>query len=276
MEAKKSIAIVGCSVPSQDDTFRMDWNEVWAINNALVSTDGPAPDLIIAMDDLERDEEVNSRYVEGIVNSGCPVITTRHFDKWPTTVAYPLKEVLSILPTISSTRKTLLLNTVNYALAYAIYLGAGRIGLFGCDFSMKDDDWLLDYALKAWTRKYPNPPDWFKYYHESTLERRAALEPGENATAFLIGFARGKGIEIVIPPTSTLLDHGRGARSPARLPEPPQDDPPRRQRQGHPGGVRSVQGGAPQLPPRHQQRVVPAPSRILGICKVRLRSGPLA
>ena len=64
-------------------------------------------------------------------------------------------------------------NTAAYAMAYAIYDGASKVSIFGCDYT------------------YPNAHD---------------AERGRGCLEFWIGYARARGIEVLVPQTSSLLD----------------------------------------------------------------------
>lgn len=210
----KSFAIVGMGW--SNIMFNQDFesgNEkpasvVLAINSAAVWFRNV--DMAIAMDDLRRDKHTHPGYVEALTTLPIPLLTTDHYEEYPNSVAYPLAAVVK---TVFKGSKWLaqknLQNTVNYAVAFAILEGASLIKMYGCDFTRQDDPRLLTSAFP--NRKWlPDPdPDWFKYHDKEVVRHRAAGEPGEAATNFLLGLAFERGIDIWICDHSSLMDNDR-------------------------------------------------------------------
>ena len=89
-----SVAIRACTPWTQPISTKY-YDQVWAINNAGKAYDFD-PDLIIAMDDLQRDWDSGNHdeYVKAIVEAGCKVYSARKHKQWPNVEPYPLKEVL--------------------------------------------------------------------------------------------------------------------------------------------------------------------------------------
>lgn len=155
-------------------------DEVWAINALGEVFDC---DLVFHMDDV-RIQEIRSaarassniaRMLDWIRRSKVPVVTSRPHPDYPATCAYPLEDVLNTLG------HDYFNSTAAYAVAYAIYVGATRISIFGMDFT------------------YPNSHD---------------AEKGRGCVEFWLGQAHARGIKINLPKTTTLLDsnHPREAR----------------------------------------------------------------
>ncbi len=147
-------------------------DETWAIN-AL--GDVIACDLIFHMDDI-RIQEIRmeakpdsniAAMVEWIRHTKTPVMTSRTYDEYPALVAFPLADVLNHLG------HDYFNNTAAYAVAYAIFVGATEISLFGFDFT------------------YANT------HH---------AEKGRACVEFWLGNAHARGIKLHMPVETTLMD----------------------------------------------------------------------
>ena len=147
-------------------------DEVWTMN-ALGSV--LQCDKIFHMDDV-RIQEIRARakpesntaaMLEWMINSNIPVITSRPHPDYPTLRPFPLRQVLNEFNTGYFN------STAAYAVAYAMWAGAEKISLFGCDFT------------------YPDAHD---------------AEKGRACVEFWLGMAAERGIKIVVPRNSTLLD----------------------------------------------------------------------
>ena len=147
-------------------------DEVWGIN-AL--GDVLACDVVFHMDDIRiqesraqaRPESNIARMVDWLKGYDGSVVTSRAHRDYPCLVEFPLEAVLNDLG------HDYFNNTAAYAVAYAIHIGVKKISLFGCDYT------------------YPNAHD---------------AEKGRGCVEFWLGFARARGINIVIPKTSSLMD----------------------------------------------------------------------
>jgi len=96
-----------------------------------------------------------------------PVYTSRRHEDYPATQDYPLEDVINTVGTEYFNC------TPAYAIAYAIYLGATRISLFGLDFT------------------------WPNSHH---------AEQGRACCEYWIGRAMQRGIQVFVVNTSSLLD----------------------------------------------------------------------
>lgn len=176
----KHIAILGLG-PSLDQyvdiTKRLGGrsrfcDEVWAINALGNVLDC---DLVFHMDDI-RVQEVRAKaaptsniaaMVKWLKTSRVPVMTSRKHPDYPATIDFPLEDVLNHLG------HDYFNSTAAYAVAFAIHIGAGRISLFGVDFT------------------YPNSHD---------------AEKGRGCVEYWLGQARARGIDLRLPKTTSLMD----------------------------------------------------------------------
>lgn len=206
---KRSVAIVALASFSQPTKVDLGlYDEIWTVNNAHdhynVKTD-----LIIAMDDLERDENVHPEYVNAIVNAGVPVLSTGAKEKWPNVEAYPLQQVCDFLRQYHAEPWLILDNTVNYAFALAL-TNAEFIGIYGADWCPRYRPNDLADSLKYFAEDgYHGVPDWFKYYHPLLMVPRRPTEPGIESFHFLFGIATAIGKQIVMSETTTTLNKDR-------------------------------------------------------------------
>jgi len=147
-------------------------DQVWAIN-AL--GDVVQCDLVFHMDDV-RVQELRAQaapqsniaaMVDWLKTSPVPVITSRAHPAYPALREFPLEDVINALGYAYFN------GTAAYAVAYAIFQGATKISLFGCDFS------------------YANS-------HQA--------EKGRGCLEFWLGFAAARGIELGFADRTSLLD----------------------------------------------------------------------
>lgn len=180
IEAPKHVAIVGLgpSVAQYVDlTKRLGGrsqlcDQTWVINALGNVLDC---DLIFHMDDVRIQEARGAAMpdsniaamVKWLKTCEKPVLTSRPHPDYPTSVAFPLADVLSMHEFAYFN------STAAYAVAYAIYLGVEKISLYGVDFT------------------YPNSHD---------------AEKGRACVEFWLGIAAAKGIKLSMPKTSSLMD----------------------------------------------------------------------
>jgi hypothetical protein len=89
-------------------------------------------DMIFAMDDMRKNGSHWPRSVERDV----PLMTSAVYPEFERAIRYPIEDVISEFGRIYYR------NTVSYALAYAIYKGYKRVGVFGVDFFAQEDKWI--------------------------------------------------------------------------------------------------------------------------------------
>jgi len=147
-------------------------DEVWGVN---CLGDVFACDVVFHMDDV-RIQEIRAEarpgsnvahMVDWLKGYRGPVITSRAHEDYPGLIEFPLEAVLNDLG------HDYFNNTVAYAIAYAIHIGVKKLSIFGCDYT------------------YPNAHD---------------AEKGRACVEFWLGYARARGINLVIAKTSSLMD----------------------------------------------------------------------
>ena len=147
-------------------------DQVWAINSL---GDVVQCDLVFHMDDIRVQElraaaAPNSNIAEMVKwlkTSPVPVITSRAHPDYPALREFPLQDV------INSLGMAYFNGTAASAAAYAIFRGATKISLFGCDYSYENS-------------------------HQA--------EKGRGCLEFWLGFAAARGIELGFADRTSLLD----------------------------------------------------------------------
>lgn len=200
----ESVLILGCNMQDYDEgEFKpiAEFDERWGINNCWCDFHQQADSsekltAIIAMDDLRRDRGTHPRYVEQIIDCDVPIYTATAYPEYSNTIDYPTEDVMEW---VAPAR---LDNSINYALALAIHGGATTIGLFGCEFTKADPEWVHGRDMGPF-------PDWFSYYQEDAIFHRRGREPGVEVLNYLLGRAIERGIDVLIPRGSTIFDSDR-------------------------------------------------------------------
>jgi len=152
-------------------------DEVWGIN---AIGDVLRCDRIFHMDDLlVQEARANANpggniaaMVRWLKTHPGPVYTSIVREGYPGLVAFPLEEVLNARHD-GNGGAPYFNSTAAYAVAYAIHIGVQKISLFGLDYTLAN-------AHKA--------------------------EQGRACVEFWLGIAAARGIEIVVPDRSSLLD----------------------------------------------------------------------
>jgi hypothetical protein len=147
-------------------------DEVWGIN-AL--GDVFACDRIFHMDDV-RVQEIRAaakpdsniaQMLKWLKTTRVPVVTSCPHPDYPALEAFPLAEVIEKFPYAYFN------STAAYAVAYALHVGATKLTLFGMDFT------------------YPDAHD---------------AEKGRACVEFWLGIAVERGVQLVVPKTTSLMD----------------------------------------------------------------------
>lgn len=147
-------------------------DQVWAINAMGSVLDC---DLVFHMDDVRiqeiraaaRPDSNIAAMVRWLKTTPRPVMTSLKHPDYPSLMEFPLEQV------VNAFGRGYFNNTGAYAVAYAIFRGARKISLFGCDYS------------------YAN-------------SHRA--EKGRACMEFWLGFAAAHNIEIALPENTALMD----------------------------------------------------------------------
>lgn len=158
-------------------------DQVWAINGL---GDIVQCDLVFHMDDIrvqmlraEAKPQSNiAVMVDWLRTTRKPVMTSRAHADFPALMEFPLQDVINDLGYAYFN------GTAAYAVAYAIYRGATKISLFGCDFSYE------------------------KSHH---------AEKGRGCVEFWLGVAAARGIELGFADQTSLMDTIDEPRDPTFL-----------------------------------------------------------
>jgi hypothetical protein len=150
-----------------------DIDEVWGINGV-----GRAlrVDVSFVMDDYRAMAAHFPTKKHQYETTPHPIITSTPWRDLPNNHPYPLGEVLTI-----PGARDYFNHTVPYAIAYGLALGVQEMLAFGCDY--------IGYGNDAKNSFDPN--------------RAAAYAM---CTAWWIGFAQGRGMDVIVCPKSPLLD----------------------------------------------------------------------
>ncbi len=152
-------------------------DEVWGIN---AIGDVVRCDRVFHMDDLKVQEARAAANPSGNIAAMVrwlkthpgPVYTSRLRPGYPGLVAFPLEDVLNARHD-GNGGAPYFNSTAAYAVAYAVHIGVQRISLFGLDY---------------------------------TLPNAHRAEQGRACVEFWLGIAAARGIEIIVPEQSSLLD----------------------------------------------------------------------
>lgn len=198
-----TIVAMGTGVKS----WKREWEKspeqfghIIGINNSHAVYDF-RPNLIIAMDDLQRDLKTHPDYVSQIINEGVPVLTAAAHGLW-NCKPYPIRQAVDFLDWEEAPR--ILDNTCNYALTYALMKGYQEIHLVGYQWVHPD---IFTNVEAAESQCAESDPDWVKYYRGPLI--RKPSEPGQESCAYLIGLANGMGRDIDMTYSPFLFDRDR-------------------------------------------------------------------
>ena len=170
-------------------------DELWTINRGAFWLKGV--NLIFSMDSFKvREETFGKTAVQRFASLDTKIITSEYDPDYPRSEPYPLKQVEEALPWGGIEPCKVLNNTVNFAIAYALWRKVTHLRLYGCEFFTRPTKLVEDEAHQPW---------WHKWYMEENLA--PICEPGVEGAAFLLGVAAAQGVEVTIPGNSTLLDH---------------------------------------------------------------------
>ena len=205
----ESVTILALSLNSQSDYFGLlsTWqrkltDEVWTVNMGGYFYHDI--DRIFAMDDplWQLESFQKEVYLDGMNSRGIPIFTS-HVDpkikrRFPNFIAYPLPEVLAALPTHPTGKELWLDNSLNYMLAYALFIKVKEIKAYGVDFLNR----VINYE------PVPTDPEefWWRVYH---LKKNMPMvaEPGLMNFCWLLGIASQRGVKITLSMKSTVLDN---------------------------------------------------------------------
>ncbi len=205
----QSITILALSNNSLRDYFGLlsTWkrklsDEVWTVNMGGYFFHDI--DRIFAMDDpmWQLESFHKDVYLDGMNSRGIPIYTSRVAGKiktkYPNFIEYPLQDVLDALPDHPTHKEHWLDNSLNYMLAYALFIKVKKIHIYGVDF------------LQRVNTYEPVPTDpvefWWRVYHLAKNMPMVA-EPGLMNFCWLLGIASQRGIDISLSLNTTVLDN---------------------------------------------------------------------
>jgi len=171
--SSKKICIVGFSESTRSDApFDDPSYEFWGMNNLWKHVDAPWSRWfeMHTPEFIERHRERWPEYPEWLSNAQIPVYMLRSYPQYPSSVRYPIENVQRFLAGKNSPEDKYFSSTVSYAIALAMSEMPEEIAIYGVDM-VKDTEW---------GHQRPN-------------------------CEYLIGLARGSGINVPIPPRSALL-----------------------------------------------------------------------
>lgn len=152
------------------------FDEVWTVNTGLRYIKA---DLVWKMDDLDFFADRFPQYGRDLEQCPVPIITSKAYPhRFPQGIEYPLQQVIDWCGHQAAIFHD---NSIPYALAYAGFIGVKTLVLYGCDYS------------------YPN------------LDR---VEAGREVTTHWVGFLKGRGMQVAITESSSLLQTYRRVRDP--------------------------------------------------------------
>lgn len=149
----------------QTANMKDPFDEIWTVNRGFRHI---KHDKLFVMDDLKWLEEIKDpTYAEFLRNHDRPIITSTRYDDYPTSVEYPIDDVLQAIGD-----DVFCVNTVAYMVAYALSIGVKHMAIYGADFA------------------YPNGN---------------FAESGGQAVAYLLGMAGKFQATFQLPQGTTLL-----------------------------------------------------------------------
>lgn len=151
-------------------TWRDEYDEIWGINTAVKFV---AADLFFIMDDMDLYTRHAPAYHEACAKCTKPIISNDQlYTDFPTSMSYPVAQVLGHF---DGGYGYFLHSSLPWIIAYAIWLGVKKIGLWGIDYSL------------------PDVP-------------HVQREKGRICAEFWLGVAVGQGIRLHMPHNTTILD----------------------------------------------------------------------
>jgi hypothetical protein len=161
----------------------MGCDEWWGINGGVNHLGGRVQyDVLWVMDWIEQEARKEKRYGDALRHAcdpngrNIPIITSQATGEWADMAnvhEYPLLEVIRT----HGRENAYFHNSIPYILAYALMIGVKRLVLFGADYSHE--------AIKRREEDRPNAEGWVMY-------------------------CRAKGMEVMLPDSTTLMNTSRG------------------------------------------------------------------
>lgn len=126
--------------------FEGNYDEVWGLNQIGLTHE---VDKLFVMDDLKVRLPLwgSGDFAEWLKTYNKPIITSKQYDEWATSEAFPIEEVAAHfgLPL-----GICMYSTVDYMLALAIYKGATQIDLYGVDCADPKREETIRVSIGMW------------------------------------------------------------------------------------------------------------------------------
>jgi len=129
----KSVTLIGKGSSELDYRLMTDkpvTDEVWGVNDIGMVYQ---LDRLWVMDDLKKSPMKCPYFDEYLRQCNVPIITSRAYPEYPTSVAFPLKSALEHVGEGMTAR--LFGNTISYACIYAEMIGVTDLYVWGVDFT---------------------------------------------------------------------------------------------------------------------------------------------
>lgn len=172
------------------------YDQVWCLNQQA-TWQGLDIDRCFIMDDLKDRMPYYAGYdfVEWLKTYDKPIITSRQYDEWPTSEAYPIEAVAKYF---GMPLGIAMYSTPDYMIALAIYEGATHIDLFGVDMDFEKGPYEMRAATAQWigaahargvlVRTFIG--SWFQFF----------THPGQVMECGLYGYTKRPRIEDLVDP----------------------------------------------------------------------------
>lgn len=140
------IAILAKGSTLQEYPGKDRYDEVWGLNQLGRTY---IVDKLFVMDDLiyRMPTWAGEEFVDFLKTYDKPIITSQAYDDWPTSESFPIEDVAKHfgMPLGIS-----MYSTVDYMLAYAVYIGVKEIDLFGVDCARPGRDETMRVSIGRW------------------------------------------------------------------------------------------------------------------------------
>ena len=118
---------------TRNPTIQGKYDKVWGLNQ-IATWSGIQLDKCFVMDDLKLRMPfyAGTDFVEWLKTYPRPIVTSRVYEEWPTSEAFPIEEVCHYFGVPLGIA---MYSTPDYMIALAIYEGATQIDMFGVDLA---------------------------------------------------------------------------------------------------------------------------------------------
>lgn len=147
--------------------------EVWTVNRGVRLFKA---DLVFVLDEIENEAALDPAYGQALLHHSGPIISTKCEGAYSHAHPYPARAVLASLGMDPDVVDPYWHNSIPMIIAYAMAIGVQTLGLWGCDYTRPDG-----FVMEA---DRANCEHW-------------------------CGRAAQAGMQIMLPPSTTLYSHGQ-------------------------------------------------------------------